>query len=406
LFPLWWYDPDQLITTGWNTTGQSPNGPSAGGATGQTTTCNLPSKEISVLIDSSGRPGSNNDLTFTPFVVGMIGQPAATVLTSFTATPGNMQVTINWSTSSELNTSGFYVQRRIKGDPLFERISPLIVRTGSNTSGSSYSYTDISAINNTSYDFRLEIVGTNLLSVYSETINVMPLPPTITPTFTFTPSNTLTPTKTLTPVFSQTPTVTITTTPTISLTPTITNTPTITMTPTRTRFRTATISRTPFLIPYRSPTKSRTPFNNNTSSTGYPAPTNQNNQPEQGYPVSTNETPSSEGGYPALGESTQANGNTPGTNNQGQESTPIPNERTTPAQTRTAFGGIFIPSPGGNFDNESSTTWVYPLLGSLIGLSLVLLVGYFLWKKGFMALPFIPKSDGVDTMNTEDLDDN
>jgi hypothetical protein len=27
----------------------------------------------------------------------------------------------------------------------------------------------------------------------------------------------------------------------------------------------------------------------------------------------------------------------------------------------------------------------------MIGLSLVLLVGYFLWKKGYMALPFISK---------------
>ena len=37
--------------------------------------------------------------------------------------------------------------------------------------------------------------------------------------------------------------------------------------------------------------------------------------------------------------------------------------------------------------------WVYPLLGSMIGLSLVLLVGYFLWKKGYMALPIKSKNE-------------
>jgi hypothetical protein len=45
---------------------------------------------------------------------------------------------------------------------------------------------------------------------------------------------------------------------------------------------------------------------------------------------------------------------------------------------------------------DRNTNWIYPLLGSIIGLSLVLLVGYFLWKKGYMALPISPKEDQIE----------
>ena len=396
LYPLWWYDPNQLITTGWNTTGQKPNGPSAGGTDGQVTTCSTLTKEISVIIDSSGRPGINNDLTYTPFVVGLVGQPAAAVLSSFSAIPGDMQVTINWSTSSELNTSGYYIQRKESDNPIFERISELIVKTGSNTSGGTYSFVDNDVINSTKYDYRLEIVGTNLLSVYSKIISATPIPPTETPTIT------LTPTTTLTPTITQTPTTTITLTRTITLTPTITNTRTITLTPTRTRYRTPTKSRTPFIIPYRSPTKSRTPFIINTSASGYPAPTNPSNQTDQGYPVSTNETPAPESGYPAPGDGTQVDGNYPGPSTQDPESTPAPQDGTVPNQTRTVFGGVNRPIPGDENGEVRINNWVYPLLGSMIGLSLVLLVGYFLWKKGYMALPIKSKNDSDEFISLDD----
>lgn len=393
LYPLWWYDPAQLITTGWNTTGQAPNGPSAGGAMGQVTICSLQTKELVVQIDSTGRPGINNDLTFTPFVVGLIGQPAATVLTSFTATPGNMQVEIRWRTASELNTSGFYVQRRVTGDLQFNRISPFIVHTGTDTSGSNYSFLDNTAINLTSYDYRLEIVGTNLLSVYSNIISATPIPPTITPTTTATSTITQTSTITLTPTITQTPTITITTTPTISLTPTITNTSTITMTPTRTRFRTSTNTRTPFIIPYRSPTPSRTPLIFNTSPAGYPVITDQSNQTDPGYPASTEGVFTPDASYPMPGESTPTNGDYPAPDDQEQVGTSESQNGTPPAQTRTSYMANRTPTPTSTLPSEKSTDWIYPLLGSLIGFSLVLLVGYFLWKKGYMALPIKPKND-------------
>jgi hypothetical protein len=384
LYPLWWYDPDQLITTGWNTTGQAPNGPSAAGVSGQVTTCHLTNKEISVQIDSSGRPGISNDLNYTPFVVGLVGQPAAAVLSSFTATPGNMQVTINWSTASELNTSGFYVQRRQTGPLAFTRVSPFIVHTGTDSTGANYSFVDNNVTNLTSYDYRLEIIGTNLLSVYSNIISATPIPPTLTPTITLTPTTTLTPTITLTP------TTTISTTPTITFTPTVTVTRTVTLTPTRTRFQTATRTRTPFLIPYRSPSRTRVVVS--TIPIGYPAPTSANLTPDSGYPVPTGGATQPSDGYPIPGESTQVDGGYPESGTESSQTTGTPE---TGSINRTPKPGSTIiskPTLSTNpSDGEKSTNWVYPLLGSMIGLSLVLLVGYFLWKNGYMALPFLSK---------------
>ncbi|MBW6473037.1 MAG: hypothetical protein K0B14_07950 [Anaerolineaceae bacterium] len=384
LYPLWWYDPEQLITTGWNTTGQVPNGPSAGGASGQVTTCNLTNKEISVQIDASGRPGISNDLNYTPFVVGLVGQPAAAVLSSFTALPGNMQVTINWSTVSELNTSGYYVQKRQTGTLNFARVSPFIVHTGTDSSGANYSFVDNDVINGTSYDYRLEIIGTNLLSVYSNIISATPVPPTLTPTITLTPTTTLTPTITLTP------TTTISTTPTITLTPTVTVTRTVTVTPTRTRFQTATRTRTPFLIPYRSPT--RTSVVVSTNPIGYPAPTSANLTPDSGYPVPTGGATQPSDGYPIPGESTQVDGGYPESGTESSQTTGTPETGSINQTPKPGSTIISKPTLSTNpSEGEKSTNWVYPLLGSMIGLSLVLLVGYFLWKNGYMALPFLSK---------------
>lgn len=398
LFPLWWYDPDQLITTGWNTTGKAPNGPSAGGANGQVTTCNLQNKEISVQIDTSGRPGISNDLNYTPFVVGLVGQPAAAVLTSFTASPGNMQVDITWSTASELNTAGFYVQRRPTGSFSFNRVSPFIVHTGTDASGADYSFVDTNVTNLTGYDYRLEIVGTNLLSVYSNIISATPAPPTLTPT------TTVTSTITITSTITVTPTVTITTTPTISTTPTITGTSTVTLTPTRTRFQTATNTRTPFLIPYRSPT--RTSFVVRTNPPGYPAPTTSNSTPDSGYPGPVGgETPTGDA-YPNPENATQPAEGYPEPGTEVSQATVIPGNETT----------VQTPKPGTTFSakptsvprpeaGEKDSSWVYPLLGSLIGLSLVLLIGYFLWKKGYMMLPLLPDNRKNKDHSPDDLEE-
>jgi hypothetical protein len=91
-YPLWWYDPANNITDGWDRTGQNPEGQGADGEVGQTTVCNIENKEIRVTIDNTGRPGIEKDLGFTPFVVGLLlaadtPSPTPTVTPTLASTP-------------------------------------------------------------------------------------------------------------------------------------------------------------------------------------------------------------------------------------------------------------------------------------------------------------------------------
>ncbi len=390
LFPLWWFDPLQQITSGWDTTGQSPTGPAAGGATGQTTECNLTQKEINVQIDNSGRPGLNSDLGFTPFVIGIIGQPAGAVLSSFNAIAENMKVTIHWTTISELNTSGFYVQRRIQGTSDFARISPYLSHTGTDTSGSTYTYIDTTVTNFSIYEYRLEIIGNDFLSVYSNIISATPIPATQTPTVTSTSTITNTPSISITPTGSQTVTPTITTTPTITATRTQTATRTRTPTRTRTSFqapartntpvRTSTSTRTPFV--------SRTPLPNGitrtltTTATVLSSQTQVQQSTNSGYPGPNNQggeqDDEEQQGYPGPG--------TPQTN----EITPEISDGTVTSEIGSTTSPQKSPtiSPGSQTDNHETPIWLYGILGAIIGLCFILLIIYYLWKKDRIKLPF------------------
>ena len=389
LFPLWWYDPLQLITTGWDTTGQNPTGSESGGVSGQTTACNTTEKEITVQLDNSGRPGLSLDLSDTPFVIGIIGQPAAAVLSAFTVTPSNMQVNITWNTNSELNTSGFYVQRRLTGIGNFERVSPFFQRAGSDTAGAEYTFFDTDVTNFTSYEYRLEIVGSDFMSVYSNILPATPMPPTNTPTIT------------------QTPTITNTPTPTITLTPSITLTPTITptRTPTRTRTRTPTPTRTTYR--YRTSTPTRTPTRTATftplvTRTSAFSPTVTPTPRITGTVSATSTTNAN--GYPGPdGTNSVDDGNRyPGPEN----GTSVNNQTGTisPISSKTPGGSTaFTPTPPKPADdnNQNKNRWIYPVFGGLIGISLLLLVAYFLWKNNLLKIPFIDKfiNDRTDRFN-------
>lgn len=245
-FPLYWYSPFPTAPTGWNTTG----------ATGQATTCDLTNNEIMVSIDASGRPDFNTDLNFTPFVVGLPSQPSSVVITRLAAIAGNGQAAIQWTTSSEVNTSGFYVLRSLTGTGGFERVSSFISRRGTGGSGADYEYLDTGLTNNTTYYYRLEIISTGLGSSFSQVVSTTIGQPTQTATRT--------PTVTLTPTVTHTVTPTG---PTPTSTVTLTRTITRTVTPTRLPTRTRTPIRYATYYIYRSPTPqpSRTLFPTRTS---------------------------------------------------------------------------------------------------------------------------------------------
>jgi len=131
-----------------------------------------------------------------------------------------------------------------------------------------------------------------------------------------------------------------------------------------------------------------------TNPSGYPAPTSANLTPNSGNPVLTSGATQPSEGYPIPGESTQVDGGYPEPGTENGQTTVIPDDGT-PDKTPVP-GSTILPkptSPPRPMDSDKPSNWVYPLLGSIIGLSLVLLVGYFLWKKGYMALPFLTKEE-------------
>jgi hypothetical protein len=219
---LWWYSID---TTTWANTGQNPGG--------QPTTCDSSLDEMVVSINSNttGNRPNFNDLSRLPFVVGLPNNLSYGFSAGPTVSPGSTLAILNWTTSFENNISGFYIQRSTSSDTGFIRVSDLIRPLGNSTTGHSYSYTDPpdanhpNLVNNTTYFYRVEIVGLNGESRETGTVSVMPFPstatPTLTPTITRTPAPTSTPTRTRTlyPTtiyyyLSPTPTRTLTITPT------------------------------------------------------------------------------------------------------------------------------------------------------------------------------------------------
>lgn len=190
-YPLYWLDPAGQVTVGWNTTGQAPNGPGAAGAAGQTTSCNLNDHSIKVSLDTSGRPGLDADLGYTPFLVGM------PILKSFMPFASDQTVSLFWTTVSEPNVSGFRMLRSLNANGPFEPVSDLIPRRGSATSGMTYSFADGGRTNGITNYYRLQIEMSGGGTTLSQVVSIMPNIATITPTWTAAP--TLTPWPTITP---------------------------------------------------------------------------------------------------------------------------------------------------------------------------------------------------------------
>jgi hypothetical protein len=452
LIPLWWYDPATNVTDGWDTTAQNPAGSGAAGSAGQTTICDTVLKEIKVSMDSSGRPNTSNDLNFTPFVVGLLPLPSSVIFSQFTAIAGDTQAAVQWTTVSEVNTSGFYLLRSQSESGGFSRVSPFIPRRGSGIGGAFYEVVDSGLTNGTTYYYRLEIVSSTQESSFSGVISVIPQQATPTSTATSTPTATSTSTSTPTPTSSPSPTVTFTftptptssatatstptptttgtqftptptasptstqtLTPTINLTGTITPTRTVTFTliPTRTRTRTPVIYptvvyRSPTLPPTRTrfPTRTFTPFGGTPGTStptleGYPAPLGtgsvtpnltrspqQSPPPQSGYPIGEG-TPT----FPAGG-----NGYPPPEPNEtlSTNTAEVPTSQTI-SVTVTPSTTISPTLPPANPPQPPFATsflreyWPY-FLGALIAeILIVIAAGFYLYRKGLLRFPLLKK---------------
>ena len=140
--------PDYYNTTGG---GSGPFGPDLG-----------TDPDINTLAISSGV-----NLFTTP-------TPLPVELTSFTAGTADNNVFLNWETSTELNNSGFQVERSLDGTS-FEKIA-FVPGYGTTTENHYYSYKD-SKVSKGTYYYRLKQIDYDGSYSFSEVINVTVLSP-------------------------------------------------------------------------------------------------------------------------------------------------------------------------------------------------------------------------------------
>ena len=140
---------------------------------------------------------------------------ASVSISSFTAKWNGAQVSVAWTTATELNNSGFYVQRSESASGGFTRVSPLIpAQNVGSITGSSYAFTDKPAVAGKTYYYKLESRDTSGGTKVENSVATAQVSATATPTKTTAPIATATRTKTAVP-----PTATLTSAP-----PTATNT--------------------------------------------------------------------------------------------------------------------------------------------------------------------------------------
>jgi hypothetical protein len=159
-YPLFWYDPQNSVTERWDTTGQIPSGLGASGMVGQTTTCDLSNREVTVEINNNiiKRPNLITDLFFTPFGIGYYNQEYIT-FSDFYAIGGIEKIDLNWETINETGLSGFYVTRSLNINGPYNRDSDFIPRKGNDEGrGGIYYYSDTGLDNGTTYWYMLELL--------------------------------------------------------------------------------------------------------------------------------------------------------------------------------------------------------------------------------------------------------
>lgn len=353
LYPLYWFDPANSVTDGWDRTGQNPTGSGAGGASGQLTTCNTSEKRISVSIDNTGRPGIFSDLNFTPFVVGF-PQMDGIKLSQFTAQFDLIENDLRWITTSETNVQGFHILRSETQEGVYNRISSLIPAIGNPNIGGIYTASDRDIVFTRTYYYKLEVINLNGQSIETHG-PVSVITSTATPTITRTP----------------TPTVTRTGYPTLTFTPYYYRSPTFyyrpaTATPRRIPTQVRTYGPTPqySLTPGFKPTLDPTLMG-----TSYPD--------QNGYPVES-PVPIGTEGYP-LPDGEQAGLATlPG----GYPPEQVPDGTVSPDGENPSTG-----SPSDQADNQSQPSpirWVFLLIGAVSGLTVLMAVSVILFK---MRLP-------------------
>jgi hypothetical protein len=233
-------------------------------------------------------------------------EPGSVSLSFFEANGQFNQVDLIWETATELNNSGFYVNRSDSPTGTKARIdvyipdydSPLdfVPSTSDGLTNTYYEAYDRDVVGGMTYYYWIESVSTNSVSTFSNVQSAAPIAditttltatvtPTPTPTGTLTPNGTSTATRTVTPTGTtpsatatrtRAPTVPPSSTPNFSFPPTSTSLPSITLAPELTISETLVPSDTitPTSTPTLVPLPSITLLFPLTTDTGTPTPTN------------------------------------------------------------------------------------------------------------------------------------
>jgi hypothetical protein len=102
-------------------------------------------------------------------------QSTLITLNSFTATPSDRKVILNWTTESEIDNAGFNIYRAEDEDGEYVKINnSLIPAEGSPTSGATYQFVDNDVKNRRTYYYKLEDIDLNGTSTMHGPVSATP----------------------------------------------------------------------------------------------------------------------------------------------------------------------------------------------------------------------------------------
>jgi Secretion system C-terminal sorting domain len=118
---------------------------------------------------ASGYARRNNINSFSQFGIGVLSGPLPVTLMGFDAKRiTKVKVLVNWQTLTEVNNLGFDVERRLDGEPVFNKIGFAATKAlgGNSTDKIDYEYTDANGYSGISY-YRLKQIDRDSRSAYT-----------------------------------------------------------------------------------------------------------------------------------------------------------------------------------------------------------------------------------------------
>jgi len=102
--------------------------------------------------------------------------PTVITLTAFNAIPGNREVTVSWTTASEIDNAGFNIYRSESENGAYVKLNgSLIPAKGSPSAGATYQFPDKEVKNRKTYWYKLEDIDIHGVSTMHGSVSAIPL---------------------------------------------------------------------------------------------------------------------------------------------------------------------------------------------------------------------------------------